>query len=203
MQKDYSTPKGKQILQGARAAFLALGYEGASTDEIVRRARVSKGTLYSYFPDKAAIFAAFVKEECQRQAEHIFTIEPSRTDTEQTLKEVARSYLQFLTSDDAIRMFRLIVGEAERFPFLGQAFYDSGPRVGIERLARYLETQSAMGRLAVTDAEQAAHEFTELCRANLFYRRLLGIQQTVNAEEITRYADKAVSLFLRVYAPSR
>jgi AcrR family transcriptional regulator len=42
-------PKREQILNGAREVFFALGFEGASMNEIAKAAGVSKGTLYSYF----------------------------------------------------------------------------------------------------------------------------------------------------------
>ena len=48
--------KWSQVLDGARTVFLRDGFEGASVDDIVREAGVSKATLYSYFPDKRLLF---------------------------------------------------------------------------------------------------------------------------------------------------
>ena len=48
--------KWDQVLDGARKVFMRDGFEGASVDDIVREAGVSKATLYSYFPDKRLLF---------------------------------------------------------------------------------------------------------------------------------------------------
>ena len=40
--------KRRQIMDGARAVFLAQGFDAASMGEIARAAGVSKGTLYGY-----------------------------------------------------------------------------------------------------------------------------------------------------------
>ena len=60
--------KFDQVLAGARAVFMADGFEGASVDEIARVAAVSKATLYSYFPDKRLLFMEVANAECQRQS---------------------------------------------------------------------------------------------------------------------------------------
>src|ERR671921_1171201 len=49
--------KRDQILSGARRVFLRDGFAGASTDAIAAEARISKRTLYSYYPGKEELFA--------------------------------------------------------------------------------------------------------------------------------------------------
>jgi len=200
MQTNHLTAKAQQILEGARDAFLEFGYEGASTDEIVRRAQVSKGTLYSYFPDKAAIFAAFVQNECREQAKQIFSIDPHKKPVAETLNDIGVAYLRFLTSTDAIRMFRVVVAAAERFPSLGETFYESGPKIGTARLAAYLQVMVEKGDLRIADTARAAHDFTNLCRSDLFYQRLLGIKAKASSTEIRNHVQHAVQLFLTAYA---
>jgi AcrR family transcriptional regulator len=46
------------ILDGAAEVLLKQGYEKATTDRIADRAGVSIGSVYEYFPNKEAIFAA-------------------------------------------------------------------------------------------------------------------------------------------------
>ncbi|MGB1035103.1 MAG: TetR/AcrR family transcriptional regulator, partial [Primorskyibacter sp.] len=61
--------KYDQVLDGARAVFLAHGFEGASVDDIARAAGVSKATLYSYFADKRVLFMEVASQQCQAQAD--------------------------------------------------------------------------------------------------------------------------------------
>ena len=61
--------KWSQVLDGARTVFMRDGFEGASVDDIVREAGVSKATLYSYFPDKRHLFTEVARIECERMAD--------------------------------------------------------------------------------------------------------------------------------------
>ncbi|MDV2476029.1 TetR/AcrR family transcriptional regulator [Rhodococcus zopfii] len=47
----------ERIVDAGRAVLLEHGYEGASTNRIAARARISPGSLYQYFPNKDAIVA--------------------------------------------------------------------------------------------------------------------------------------------------
>ncbi len=49
------------ILDAALSLVLKHGLRGTSMEAIARQAGVAKPTLYAYFPDKAAVFAALLK----------------------------------------------------------------------------------------------------------------------------------------------
>ena len=196
---DLGSPKAQQILAGAKDAFLELGYEGASVEEIARRAGVSKGTLYNYFPDKRSLFAIFVEGECEKQAQQMFQIADDSDNIEATLRQIANNIIEFVVSPFAQGIFRVVVAESQRFPELGRAFYDSGPDLLIRRLAQYLAVATARGELLVPNPELAAHQFIEMCRAELFYKILLGVKRNVKDEEIQRIADAAVETFIQAF----
>lgn len=190
--------KVEQILCGARAAFVELGYEGTTVDEIARRAKVSKPTLYAHLGDRRAIFAAVLRREFETQARDIFAETPPEAPVQASLQAIAEHYIAFLVSEPAQEIFRVVVAESHRFPDLGRAFYESGPGLGVARLAKYLNAVAARGDLAIDDVELAAHQFTELCRADLFYRRLL-LGRAVNKLEIGKVAAASVKVFLAAY----
>ena len=52
--------KARNILEAARALFIARGYEAASMDAVAKAANVSKATVYAYFNSKNELFAAIV-----------------------------------------------------------------------------------------------------------------------------------------------
>ena len=69
MTKSQSVSPGRkfdQVVRGAAAIFLRDGFAGASVDDIARAARVSKATLYSYFPDKSHMFQEAMRTETMR-----------------------------------------------------------------------------------------------------------------------------------------
>src|SRR5437879_13485868 len=72
--------KRRQIIEGARAVFLAQGFDAASMNDIARKAGVSKGTLYVYFDSKEALFVAITDEQCHKQAESVFVLDEADHD---------------------------------------------------------------------------------------------------------------------------
>ena len=59
----HSLPPDKRhaVVEAALEEFAGRGYEGASLNTVVRRAGISKGSLFTYFPTKAALFDALVR----------------------------------------------------------------------------------------------------------------------------------------------
>jgi len=51
-----SSPKQERIINSALQIFSKYGYENASTNQIVKTANISKGTLFYYFKDKKALY---------------------------------------------------------------------------------------------------------------------------------------------------
>lgn len=50
-------PTASKILDTATRLFMQLGYRAVSINDIVKAAKITKPTLYYYFPDKEALFA--------------------------------------------------------------------------------------------------------------------------------------------------
>jgi len=191
--------KFDQVLDGARQVFLSDGFEGASVDEIARVSRVSKATIYSYFPDKRQMFTEVVRSECKRQAESALRLIDMTREPRDVLSEAARQLLSFVLSDFSQRVFRICVAEADRFPELGRAFYESGPVLGQRRLSEYLRLAAERGELKIDNFELAADQFAELCKATLWPRAVFGIQNDFDETEIARISDEATHTFLARY----
>ncbi|MGB0496925.1 MAG: TetR/AcrR family transcriptional regulator [Rubricella sp.] len=191
--------KYEQVLDGARDVFMAQGYEGASVDDIARAASVSKATLYSYFPDKSILFREVMLRECRLQSERMLPDHAYSAPPRETLLSMAREISRFLVSPFPIKLFRVCIAESFRFPDVGQAFYETGPRLMRDRFVAYLKMCSARGQLAIEDYELAAEQFAELAKADLFVGALLGIDQNITDDRIERIANGAVDTFLARY----
>ncbi len=140
------TAKRRQIVEGARAVFLANGFDAASMGEIAKAAGVSKGTLYVYFKDKDELFKAIVAKECLIQAEGIFAFDVADPDVEGMLTRVCNAFVQALCAPDRQSPFRAVIAIADRMPIVGRMFYEAGPAVGIAKMGAYLAAQVAAGR---------------------------------------------------------
>ncbi|TMV68177.1 TetR/AcrR family transcriptional regulator [Thioclava sp. BHET1] len=191
--------KFDQVLEGARTVFLRDGFEGASVDDIAREAGVSKATLYSYFPDKRLLFTEVTRVECQRQADRAMTFDDPALPAAEALTIAARRIISVATSEAGQRIYRICVAESDRFPELGRAFYDSGPRLARERLAEYLRLATARGELRIEDVDFAAEQFYELCKAGLHARLIFGAN-SCSALDLDRTITGAVEMFMARYA---
>ena len=191
--------KWDQVLTGARTVFMRDGFEGASVDDIVREAGVSKATLYSYFPDKRLLFLEVAKIECKSQSEAAAARIEASGDVRHVLKDAAMRMVGFFMSDVGMQVYRIVVGESQRFPEVGREFYNSGPAMVREFLVRFLSRAVDEGKLRIDDVELAADQFPELCKAGLHLPMVLGIRDSYTKDEIERVVDGAVEMFLCQY----
>ena len=190
--------KRRQILDGARAVFMNLGFDGASMGEIARAAGVSKGTLYVYFTDKNALFEAIVAEEVLAQGKIAFNFDPAR-DTETTLLEFGTAYIQLLCRPGGGSSTRTVMAIAERMPEVGQRFYNNVIALTIGRLAGYLEARVKAGDLAIEDCSLAASQFMMCCQSSLFMPFIFQAKPAPSPTEIATVVGSAVRMFLAAY----
>ena len=194
--------KFDQVLDAARDVFLREGFEGASMDDIAASAKVSKATVYSYFPDKNLLFLEAAKSEILRITQEVENVAVVDAPIEVVLRYSARTIVDFYLSTLGQSIFRVCVSESERFPELGRMFYEAGPKMGSERLSGYLHYMSEQGVLNIDDAPLAADQFADLCRADLFQRVMFGLADTIKPGDIDRVIDGAISTFMARYGVS-
>ena len=66
---EHKEERRRQILEGARRAFARYGYERATVVRLEQEIGLSRGAIFSYFPDKWAIFFALAEEDYARAGE--------------------------------------------------------------------------------------------------------------------------------------
>ena len=92
------------ILDAALRLFARNGYAQTTTDEIAKRARISKGLIYNYFSSKEAILECLVVESMEK-AFPMLTAAPSEGDPLAALEEFIHTWFQLIRSDSDL--FRL------------------------------------------------------------------------------------------------
>ncbi|SFQ99818.1 TetR/AcrR family transcriptional regulator [Poseidonocella sedimentorum] len=191
--------KYDQVVAGALKVFMTDGFEGASVDDIARTAGVSKATLYSYFPDKRLLFLEVATTECARQAERaVHDIDMSNA-PDVVLGQAGVHLLEFVTSRIGTQVFRICAAERERFPELGQTFYNSGPAIVEAALCDYFRLAIERGELRIDDLELAAQQFCELCKAGIFLKLLFGLGDRPDETQLHHAATEATKTFLARY----
>jgi len=128
--------RNQELIEAACRLFLKNGYTRTSLESIAREARVAVRTIYVKFGGKAGLLKAVLASRRERLfAERNMDLDtrPLRT----ILDEFARDFYALLVEPDAIALQRVVIAEASTNPELAEAFYEGGPRMTRDMLARF------------------------------------------------------------------
>ena len=115
------------------------------------------------------------------------------------MRDIGTHLVDFICSDFGQRIFRICIAESERFPELGRAFYDSGPKTVHDTIAAMLQAKVGNGEAIIDDIELAADQFPELCKANIFHKLTFNLQSEFSKSEKDRVINGAVATFMARY----
>jgi TetR/AcrR family transcriptional regulator, mexJK operon transcriptional repressor len=196
--------KRAAVLEAAAKVFLSGGYLGASMDEIADLAGVSKQTVYTYFSNKEALFAAMasaLSNEASDRVQNSVAEFGEDDDLEGYLVGYAVRQLEVVLTPRILQLRRLVIGEVGRFPELGAALYAGGPGRAIASLAPTFERLADRGALSVHDPLLAATQFNWLIMsAPLNRAMLLGDGAIPSSKELREHAREGVRMFLAAYS---
>ncbi|MDI2125558.1 TetR/AcrR family transcriptional regulator [Yinghuangia seranimata] len=157
--------KREAIVEAAATAFLRNGYD-AGMDAIAAEAGVSKVTVYNHFGSKEALFVDVVRAILDRAlAVPNRLIEENlthSTDLRADLLELCHAWVEGHATPEVFALHNVVMGSSGRFPELGEAWLDLGPRRFHTLLREALRAQTEAGRLAVDDTELAAVQLSGL-----------------------------------------
>ena len=113
----------QQILRAALEVFGEHGLAGARLEDIAKRAGVSKGTIYLYFPNKEALFREMVRSTV---VEAIVAGEgiPNSGSVRDQLTTFMAQYWDFVRTPAFSVIYRVVVSELHHFPDLVE-FYSA------------------------------------------------------------------------------
>lgn len=201
-----SDPQGKigQILSAARDLFLSQGYGNTSMDAVAKHAGVSKSTLYAHFENKEQLFGAVVGTVRQRLHDALTSVSTTHErDIRKMLTQIGTQFMRYVTEPTSLTIFRVVIGEIQKFPELGREMYQSGNSVIIRTVADFFRQWADAGLLSIEDTMLAARQFLSLVKGDLQFRCLMDIDQNATETDIKRNVEGAVSMFLDHYGPKK
>jgi len=156
-----SEAKRHRVLQAGQELFLEHGFERCTMEAISAAARVSKPTLYRYYPDKQALFVGVLEHlatdhlgEDKLTALQDVAIE-SADDLERVLTSWAEATLARTMQPTYLGLIRLLIAEMPRIPELGRLFQAAVPQQGAAYLIRILGNAQRRGVVVVDDMDAA------------------------------------------------
>ena len=161
------------ILKAALAGFLEDGFAGSSVNRIAENAGVSIKTLYRHFDNKDDLFVAVIQTACKANQG---ADEPPWLDLPPLdgLTQAGSEHLAFVLSAEQIALYRVVTGEAQRFPELGQRYQAEVVGDRIARLIRYFDRWPKTLRTKIREPLRGAQTFRVLLQGDLLETAMLG-----------------------------
>ena len=203
-----SARKHREIMEAATTAFLRNGYRGTSMDEIAALAGVSKQTVYKHFADKERLFADIILATSDQVIGELVQTAtqalPDTGDPEKDLAEVGRRLITAICDPQVLRLRRLVIAEAGRFPELGRTYWERGFERGLATLAATLKRLAERGQLHLDDPLLAAQQFAGMILWVPVNRAMFcGEEAALPAAEVERYAAAGAHAFLAAHGHRR
>lgn len=184
------------VLQAAAQVVAEVGFERASTNKIARRAGVSVGSIYQYFPDKDALMGALIDNRTQRLEKMITRRMMSMMGSPfpETAEAILRTFVEFVEAEP--RLMRIML---EQLPHMreGQQFNLIEQRV--QQVAKTYLMQYAE-ELQVEDVD-AVSFVSMAAMAILGIRIALDLPRNVSRERAIRSTITMLSRYVGATGP--
>jgi AcrR family transcriptional regulator len=196
---DAAAIRRKAFVDAARELFFANGYAGTTMSSIASKVGGSKTTLWTYFPSKEDLFAAVVDDIVSQYGDALTIDLPLDQPVPDVLRRFGSVLMTKLTATPLLSLYRLVVGEAARFPHLAETFYDRGPRRGKARAADWIAEKMVRGEIRMGDPMRAVQQFAGLCQSGLYQFAVLGMTEARDLSRLQDEVDAAVDTFYRAW----
>ncbi|MVT53010.1 TetR family transcriptional regulator [Bradyrhizobium yuanmingense] len=188
---------GQTIVDAARELFLELGFQATTLDQVARRAKISKLSIYRHFENKEALFGAAIAAGCQLlfapQALH----EDDDGSVEDQLMAVGSLLLRTLLRPDVRSVEAMVMADKTNQTSLSKLHFEAGPAHVIGQIEALLRQLHAKALLNVPDPHQSARLFAALFKgSDLVMIARFDQARAENDKEIESYCRSAVAMFI-------
>lgn len=177
------------------------GYHGVTMDEVVAEAGGSKATLYRYFSSKEELFEALIDDVRAGTESAPAVADLRHLDFATALDHIGRDVAAAALDPRVTVLFRMALGEFNRFPGLARALFARGPATSYARLIAVLQDRAEAGEVEVPDPQVAAEQFFGGIVGHQQMRLALGAGAPT-ADEVDARVRAAVDVFVRIYGTS-
>lgn len=148
------------VVEIGRLIFLERGFGRTTMDEVAARAHVSKQTLYGFFANKQALFAAVV--EAHRRSMLALPGDYDRLPIAEALAAIARLDIGAEEDRERHALFEMAFHESVAHPELRQAILVHGVEPAHHDLTLWLERRAVAERWEIDDPADLARIFMDL-----------------------------------------
>jgi AcrR family transcriptional regulator len=194
-------PKIEEIFQAAIEVFAQSGFDQAKVDDIAKKARVAKGTIYYHFRSKEELFLGMISEGLEKLVEYVKRNILQSNDPREQLSYLVEAHLRFFAQNAPLA--KIILQEAfdtkERqqefrnhirgYLQLIEELLEKGKNQGVFQFHHSSETASAIfGALSISALQKI---FT-----------LEDVGKHHNEQELQQWSDGMIRFILNGLNPS-
>jgi AcrR family transcriptional regulator len=147
-------PRAGQIVAAAFEEFSAHGFAATRLDDVARRARIAKGTIYLHFKNKEILFQAVVRSLARPVFEEFGSFaRNSECSSADLLHEfLSHMYAEVVRSDKVRGILRLLIAESGNFPQVAEIYRREVIEPGLGAIRLILDRGCAAGEFQRTKA---------------------------------------------------
>jgi AcrR family transcriptional regulator len=202
-QEQEGADRRQQIIEAALKVFSTKGFHKATNKDIAQAAGgISPGLIYWYFKDKEDLFLSILREratifQLADHPERVMDLPPR-----EGLSLIGRTYLSIFKVPGNIAVFRILIGEAVRFPQIGEMFFKVAGRRFLGFISQYLQHNVDLGYLRPHDTMIAARSFLGMFIVNLLAREIFRQPEAIAVPD-EAIVQTNVDIFLNGLAADR
>ncbi|HET7232086.1 MAG TPA: TetR/AcrR family transcriptional regulator [Longimicrobium sp.] len=186
-----------EIVSAALDLFVEKGFAAAKMDEIAKRAGVTKGTVYLYFPSKEDLFRAVVEDMMGPNIEAGERLVAGHEGTAtELLRKLLMAWWELVGNSRVACLSKLMTGEAANFPELAQYYVDHvvvrARRIFQAALQRGIDS-GEFRPVPLTDTARLA--IAPLVHVSIYKRSMFPFDP--EGCDMERYVNLHIDIFLR------
>lgn len=139
------------IVAAALSVFSEKGFAAARIEEIARRSGVSKGTVYLYFDDKAALFRAVVHDRVLPNVDALKVAFQADIPFATIVRMLLPRFAEMVTTAPIGAVAKMVIGESRNFPELAKVWHDEVILKAVGLIAGLIERAQAKGEVRAGD----------------------------------------------------
>jgi len=146
-----------EILSSALDSFVDRGFQATRLEDVARQAGCTKGTIFLYYPGKAELFKAAVREAVLPMLEAAEQmVETHQGSSRDLLEALLRQRWNVMLQTRLSGLPKLMFAEAGKFPDLARFYHDEVIHRSHALLTRVLEQGVQRGEFRPLDAANTA-----------------------------------------------
>ena len=186
----------RNLINKGREYFIKYGLKKTSVDDLVKATGISKGSFYTFFSSKEALFLAIHEESESKLQEELMQKFELIEDPYERLRAFFKSSLQIIPEDPLLRMVFSPGGMDNLSWFMSSEEYKEHFHRDISFLSELIEHWQEQGIVRKIDAKAASYMI-----ANVYY--IILQKESMGEETFKKVTDMLVDCLSGYFAESR